>query len=133
MDDLIVLILTLLVAVAGAVGQIKKKKANNRPSVGQPQKRDNFWDLLDEQVELPILQTELSDVSDIPGEDTNVSKEQHNYEFSAKDEGGSVIPAKNREPIEEVTTAPEQNRLTADKFSLRKAVIYSEILNRKYV
>jgi hypothetical protein len=132
MDDLIVLILTLIVVVAGAIGQAKKKKTQS-PVVGQPQKPGGFWDLLEGEMDLPTVQPEFSDaVVDSPPKRTDLTQEQHDYKFLASDEGGSVISAgKGIFSKKEIERQPV--RVGDEKFSLRKAVIYSEILNRKYL
>lgn len=132
MDDLIVLILTLIVVVAGAIGQAKKKKTQTS-GVGQPQKPGGFWDLLEGEMDLPTVHPEFSDaVVDLPPKKTNLLQEQHDYQFLASNEGGSVISAgKGIFSKKEIERQPVG--VGGEKFSLRKAVIYSEILNRKYV
>ena len=48
MDDLIVIIITLAIMVVGAVGQIKKKKAQEAApqKEGNAVSEGNFWDVL---------------------------------------------------------------------------------------
>ena len=49
MDDLVVIILTLLVAGAGIIGQLKKKKQISE-GTGETKKVGDIWDLLKEEV-----------------------------------------------------------------------------------
>lgn len=129
MDDLIVIILTLILAVAGALGQLKKKKKGEQageqtdePQVDQP---GNFWDFLEEGKE-PKMQHQEEPVMDemATGQETPVMKPEgsaiykHDLTADAKEKG--------KKPGKSV-----KKEKTRD-FSLKKAVIYSEILNRKY-
>ncbi len=126
MDDLIVIILTLLIAGAGAIGQIKKKK---QIPVGteEPKNPENIWDLFREETLLPELKTEPEYIEAEQQESEPYENEQ-GYNFAAKSEGGTLIKKEVKiQPVVKKTT--QKNR---EKFSLRKAVIYSEILNRKY-
>ena len=49
MDDLIIIILTLIFAAAGVFGQLKKKAAEKEKGVPEkePETPDNFWDFLE--------------------------------------------------------------------------------------
>jgi hypothetical protein len=57
MDDLIVIILTLLIAGAGVIGQIKKKK-QIPVAAEEPKNPENIWDLFREETLLPERKTE---------------------------------------------------------------------------
>jgi hypothetical protein len=127
MDDLIVIILTLIIAGAGAIGQMKKKK--QAPSVPGKQKTpENIWDLFKEEVFPPTPQTEPEYFMDEEPESIPYENEQ-GYKFEAKNEGGVII---NNE-VKTQPTIKDSIKESKDGFSLRKAVIYSEILNRKYI
>lgn len=126
MDDLIVIILTLLIAGAGAIGQIKKKK--QIPVAGEePKNPENIWDLFREETLLPELKTEPEYIEAEQQESEPYENEQ-GYNFAVNHEGGTMI--KKRIEIQPVAKEIVQKR--KEKFPLRKAVIYSEILNRKY-
>lgn len=132
MDDLIVIILTLIVLVAGAFGQTKKKK-QQLPVAGQSQKPGDFWDLFDEKPQ-PQISSSVFPVTTESEEDNPTGREEkHDYGFSSQDEGGTIFSTGKTivEPVRE--TKHPQSRFTFDKFSLRDAVVYSEILNRKYI
>ncbi len=142
MDDLLVIILTLVFAVAGIFGQMKKKQAENREgNKAQPQpenlqeESDNFWDFLEpesqqnyreqEPVAEPKQQKQpIQTVAEKP-----VVKKPK-YQFKAENEGTSIyahdLTSDNKPEEKKVRTTSK------DRFSLKKAVIYSEILNRKY-
>lgn len=127
MDDLIVIILTLIIAGVGALGQLKKKK-QAEPNMEPQEGTDSFWNLLDDETE-PVEQTEIINhqvekevVEPVKAQDSQL------YQFKAKQEGESVIEEDEKIEIKK----PKLKSKLKEDFSLRKAVIYSEILNRKY-
>lgn len=126
MDDLVVIILTLLIAGAGAIGQIKKKK--QIPVAAEDSKNpENIWDLFREETLLSEPKTETEYI-EMEQQESEPYENEQGYNFEANDEGGTLIKKEVKiEPV--VKKASQKNR---EKFSLRKAVIYSEILNRKY-
>ena len=128
MDDLVVIILTLLIAGAGAIGQMKKKKQTTPIPAGQAKQPENIWGLFKEEAFPQIPQPDPEFYLDEEPESIPYENEQ-NYKFEAKNEGGIIIN-------NEIKPEPIINDVIKDKkevFSLRKAVIYSEILNRKYI
>lgn len=132
MDDLIVIILTLIVLVAGAFGQTKKKK-QQLPVAGQPQQPGDFWDFFDEKPEPQISPAEPSVINQPTEERPTGREEKHDYDFSSQNEGGTIIStgAAIVEPAGQAK--PSRYHFAFDKLSLRDAVVYSEILNRKYI
>ena len=135
MDDLIVIILTLIVAAAGALGQLKKKK-QVPPAEGEESKTpESLWDLLQGEpdyqhpVEVQDFKKEKHDEYTEPllkadNREVNESK----YKYIAQNEG--QVATKVKKPM-----AANRKKLkpgVIKDFSLRKAVIYSEILNKKY-
>lgn len=126
MDDLVVIILTLLIAGAGLIGQLKKKK-EIQVAAGEPKNPENIWDLLREETLLPELKTR-PEYFEMDQEESEPYENEQGYKFEANDEGGKLIKNEIKiQPVEKVTTQKRK-----EKFPLRKAVIYSEILNRKY-
>ena len=127
MDDLVVIVLTLLVAAIGIISQTKKRQAaNKQPQPGKsPQ---NFWDMLESQMEPekqsyePELEFEQED------ETVDVVPKIPQYKFETENEGKSDL----KEKITPDLLADKPHKTTREKFPLKKAVIYSEILNRKY-
>ena len=135
MDDLVVVILTLILIVAGSLGQMKKKKA----PVFQPKpegKIPEIWEtLFGEPIEpdqepakkpesAPFFEGETAEGDNLPEYQFN-STEEGMFRIFKKDPG--IFPS-DVEP-EQV----ENNEYDdMDEFSLRKAVIYSEILKPKY-
>lgn len=123
MDDLVVIILTLIIAAFGLFGQMKKKKQSQPVKEGAQDQPENIWDM---------IQREMNPVPPIPQVEMEVDEEpgpKITYNFEPKNEGSSEIDEK------EVTEKPviKYRKLSGEGFSLRKAVIYSEILNRKYL
>ena len=126
MDDLIVIILTLIVAVIGTIGQIKKKK-KEQLNVGQPKKTPGIWGLFQEEPEFPVQNMEAEYYED---EELDVVEQKIVSDFGMNTKREKMLD------LEQTLTknaAYEQAKLNGrEKFSLRKAVIYSEIINRKY-
>ena len=122
MDDLIVVILTLLVAGAGAIGQLKKRK-EVPVAPGVQKTPEDIWDLFKQEAFAPELKTE-PEYFNIDSEESGPSANEQGYNFEANSEGGTLL---NIQPAVNETTTKKK-----EKFPLRKAVIYSEILNRKY-
>lgn len=128
MDDLVVIILTLLVAGAGIIGQLKKKKQAAQ-SDGEPKKGKDIWDLLGEGMFPQEQVPEQPAAEEIEQEELEPYINEQNYRFEAKNKGGKII---EEETKPSKTTIPQTGKKIKEEFSLRKAVIYSEILNRKY-
>jgi hypothetical protein len=127
MDDLVVIILTLLIAGAGAIGQIKKKK-QIPVSPGEQKNPNDIWDLFRQEPFNPVIKTEPEYIN-VEEEESEPYENEQGYQFEAINEGGVLINNDlnaNPKPGEVI---PNKN----ERFSLRKAVIYSEILNRKYI
>lgn len=136
MDDLIAVILTLIIAGAGALGQIKKKK-QMPVATEEPKNPENIWELFREENLLPELKTEPDYTEIVEDESVLYKYEQpesipydneQDYKFEANNEGGTLISQELQS--NPVTTKGISKK--KEKFPLRKAVIYSEILNRKY-
>ena len=141
MDDLIVIILTLVFAAAGIFGQMKKKQAQNQAG-DQPEPQpenfneesDDFWDFLEpesnqnymEQVPVAEPPKQKQQVQTV-AEETVQKKPK--YQFKAENEGTSIYENDLTSETKAETKARSKRK---DRFSLKKAVIYSEILNRKY-
>ncbi|MBN1986213.1 MAG: hypothetical protein JW761_07910 [Prolixibacteraceae bacterium] len=133
MDDLIVIILTFIIAAAGMIGQIRKKKQSQAETEGeQPNSSDNFWEFLEDFGGEPQRQEVVA--SPEPPKTAEKYDEQPKYTFDAKNEGQKTVDIES-DFIKDKITHPAHNdrkERISDNFSLRKAVIYSEILNRKY-
>ena len=128
MDDLVVIILTFIIAAAGFIGQIKKKKQlDGAPPEGQ-KNPENFWDLLKEEA-FSSVPKEEPEYLIVEQRESEPYENEQGYRFEAKNEGGKLI---NNE-VKSQTTAQEIIKKGKEGFSLRNAVIYSEILNRKYI
>lgn len=137
MDDLIVIILTLVVAVIGIIGQRNKKKAaqaNTIPGEAPKQQPMDFWDVImnegnKPQYQPPVFYEEIEEEEEIIEVKPPIVEKQRQYEFLAEDEGRSGIEEELRKALE---PRARKVKIQGEEFSLRKAVIYSEILNRKY-
>jgi hypothetical protein len=128
MDDLVVIILTLLIAGAGVFGQLKKKKQLDSAPPEEQKNPENIWDLLREEA-FPSVQKEEHEYLIVEPQESEPYENEQGYKFEAKNEGGKLI---NNE-LKTETPAQEIIKKRKEGFSLRNAVIYSEILNRKYI
>ena len=131
MDDLLVIIFTLIVAVIGALGQINKKKkpvsTGNQPAENGS---DNFWGMVEEQFYDEQPEQEQQQETEKIDKPEETEERMPVYKFKAENEGTPVTrPDRTKEIKKE--KKPKANKKLKE-FSLRKAVIYSEILNQKY-
>ncbi|MCY1722703.1 hypothetical protein OU798_20305 [Prolixibacteraceae bacterium Z1-6] len=128
MDDLIVIILTLAVAVIGVINQQKKKKAAQNPAGKVTKQPTDFWDMImdaqNEQAEnVPEYvepQTEFEEYKE--------PEDKIEYQFVPSSEG--ITEIENETKV--ISKKKLQATVDGEEFSLRKAVIYNEILQRKY-
>jgi len=128
MDDLVVIILTLLIAGAGIIGQLKKKKQATSTVPSENQTPEDIWSLFRQETFFPNLNAEPENLN-IDQEESESFENEQNYEFEAKNEGGILI---NKE-LKAKPVAKDIITKKKERFPLRKAVIYSEILNSKYI
>lgn len=121
MDDIIVLILTLIFIVAGIFGQMKKRQLPPQQQGEAEQERRNYWEISEDEEDEPIGVTEhLTPVKEVAKEDRfHSAANMMKREFQKA--RPQIIPEK-----------PKAAAAASKKFPLKKAVIYSEILNRKY-
>ncbi len=127
MDDIIVIILTLIFIVASIFGQMKKRQAANQPQPESQPKEDDFWELLKEgwdETGKPEVKAQSAGekLSEVP-------VQQKEYKFKAENEGERLI---QKSSVKNVRNFDRQKETKKSKFPLKEAVIYSEILNRKY-
>lgn len=135
MDDYVVIILTLIIGIIGFLGKAKKRKPV-QPVSENSTPPESFWDLIQgnqNQQKENMNAEEFEDMTYIE-EDESVTTVQNEiadetpYRFNKDNEGISDIPDR----LEEEKEKPRLKSRLREDFSLRKAVIYSEILNRKY-
>ena len=126
MDDLIVIILTLIIAVVGVLGQIKKKKQIPADTESDETK-ENIWDIIQNEINKPI-QTTGAEMMEDRAVIESEQVEHQAYQFKTKSENISTVQKESEETISIKSDEPVK-----EKFPLKKAVIYSEILNAKYI
>ena len=138
MDDILIILLTIVFAFIGVLGQLRKKKQEANPDAGQEKETsDHFWDFLNEesragQTPESVLAEEKKS-SPIP--EPVAEKTKKPVRTMWRPERSSIYARDLTEQAKE--NLPEaqkkiRKRGVKDRFSLRKGVIYSEILNRKY-
>ncbi len=123
MDDIVVLILTLIFIAAGIFGQMKKRQLPPESADKAPSSGNNFWETLGykEDEEEPVgISEHLQPVEEVAREDR----------FHTPGNTMKRDFARDLTPSDSVTKNINVKRKKA--FPLKKAIIYSEILNRKY-
>ena len=126
MDDLLVVILTLVVAGIGILGQFKKKK-QAAAGTNQPKQPESFWDLIKNGANLPA-QEEANEYYEEEDPAPVISVETSHQKINSTNKKSTV----RNDGFETKSIRKKIKSQTMEAFSLRKAVIYSEILNRKY-
>lgn len=126
MDDLVVIILTLVIAGFGLLGQIKKQK-QNKPLPANENPPDSIWDLFNPE---GIASGKIAEPVFDEAEPDDIFEPvvTPSYKFKAENEGISEVKEK---PVSKIMERNVRNH-NQESFSLRNAVIYSEILNQKY-
>ncbi len=130
MDDIVVIIITILIAVLGALSQRKKRQTAQEQGKTQQQKPFDFWEMLNDQGTAEDPYQHYEPETEIEEEPLDVVPEKKPvYQFSASREGSSdITETQFKEPVR----TKRKVLVDGEKFSLRKAVIYNEIMNRKY-
>ncbi|MDD2381470.1 MAG: hypothetical protein WCY58_08105 [Mariniphaga sp.] len=124
MDDLIVIFLTLVFIIGGLFGQLKKKQAESVKKINPPSSSGDLWELPAEDWAEPTDRYEKS------GFKTTRPEPKERTLFHPKKEGERITISKTQIGSLAKEKATRESNI---QFSLREAVIYSEILNRKYI
>jgi hypothetical protein len=150
MDDIIVIILTLVLTIFAAISQIKKKKQQVPVETGD---EPDFWEEIlgggervSEPVTADIPPTEKRPVSGrqeplkatAPNamQKRAMANRQHDHYSDASQEGSRNwdIGARkiNNDAFSRVDQTAEDENSILEDFSLKKAIIYTEIIKPKY-
>jgi len=135
MEDFIVIIITLLIVVIGAIGQIKKKqRVDVAKGKSDESGENNFWDeLLGEDEKTYSPRDQAGRISGTEPEKPAIKKQEQ--PISMVKEGVSAFknkPVKKEEvKLAEIGSEAEKSSLL-EGFSLKKAIIFSEIIQTKY-
>ncbi len=120
MDDIIVFILTLLFIAAGIFGQIKKRPLPPETGDQEPSQGEKFWETIVEDEESMGVSEHHR-----PAEKIAVEDRFH----TAK---GMMKRDVFKKPSQSTAEKAVAKVIKKERFPLKKAIIYSEILNRKY-
>ena len=136
MDDIIVILLTLVIMVVGAISQIKKNKKQpvDEPGREQDSVENNFWDewLGNEEKQTQYIPDAEPSLGMVSEEKSAVPRSQPLMD-SIQSEGIPVVERNVNPPMQiKKINAMERKLNLPEGFSLKKAVIFSEILNSKY-
>jgi hypothetical protein len=127
MDDLVAIILTLVFVGIGAFGQMKKKKNLIPEPESNNNKQDDIWGLFEKVTGFENYRQDPYGNTEVVAKEPGPAVNEQNYSFKATDEGGSVI-----EKESQIKKSIVRKNVIRENFSLKQAVIYNEILNRKY-
>lgn len=127
MDDLVAIILTLVFVGIGAFGQMKKKKNLIPEPESNNNKQDDIWGLFEKVTGFENYRKDPYGNTEVVAKEPGPAVNEQNYSFKATDEGGSVI-----EKESQIKKSIVRKNVIRENFSLKQAVIYNEILNRKY-
>lgn len=148
MDDIIVIILTLLLTIFAAINQSKKKKQQQSQNTSPD---PDFWETImhgDEGTPVPVKTPPARQPSE-PVRQQSVTRKTKTreplrksvltgevHEIFISGEGGrneDVLMAGKKQFAGNENQNDKENDLTIlEDFSLRKAIIYSEIIQPKY-
>jgi len=144
MEDYIFLLIAIALSVYGAINQNRKKKAADLPLEAQEEEPRNFFmdqflgkDFLDETEEVapPVKAKPVAPKIHFKSGYELKKEEKSQMRFK------STLPEmKKRQPISAIKKQNEEEEIAESEeagsyledFSLRKAIIYSQILERKY-
>ena len=129
MDDIVVIILTLIVAVFGILNKTRKKSAAPGESASGTGSAQDFWEMLMDDNEDVPRPTQPQEVLDEMVEEEPVQEVRPAYQYSTEVRKSAPL----RRKVEQPKKTKKKSLILGEKFSLKKAVIYSEIINRKYV
>ncbi|MDA3891935.1 MAG: hypothetical protein PF517_09775 [Salinivirgaceae bacterium] len=115
--EIVVFFITAIIFIISAVAKQKKKSNGKQTNVGNLVA--SFFGIPDELKQRPQIIYEEE-----PNQFEDIKQTTMRNEISSSDEGVDAIPNNEAEDF-------EQDDTTQIDFDLRKAVIYSEILNRK--
>lgn len=129
MDDIVVIILTFIVAVFGILNKTRKKNAASGQPAPPADDTQNFWEMLMDDNEDVPYQPQPQVIQEEVVKPEPVREAKPKFEYSTE--------AKKSAPLKPKMKRTEKSKkgvlIMGEKFSLKKAVIYSEIINRKYV
>jgi hypothetical protein len=145
MEDYIFLIIAIVLSVFGAINQNKKKKAGDKPFAEEIEEpRNRFMDqllgrdFLDEPLvkKAPPVRINPTRVN-IAAKSTSEIPRSKFYHQTFKSTlpdrpKHELVQTSRKQKAEEEMTEVEDSINYLEDFSLRKAFVYSEILNRKY-
>ena len=123
MDDILVFILTLIFIIAGIFGQTKKKPQQRQPAEATPPHDHPIWQTLESDDDEPEP-VGVTDHTHLPAEGGRADRFHNEKSMMTRQFAPKVMPETSGTKISE--------RRKRKSFPLKQAVIYSEILNRKY-
>jgi hypothetical protein len=148
MEDYIFLIIAIILSIFGAINKKKKTTDESHTQLtGKPQRTSNFFfdQLLGEEFSDPSEKIIRSPVQEEPDlrtmrvSDSDSGKQSGLYHLGFKStlpeqkkRASQTFPSKVEVPDSEAESDETGSFSYLEDFSLRKAFIYSEILQRKY-
>jgi hypothetical protein len=147
MEDYIFLLIAIGLSIFGAINQNKKKKEASLNPTGKADKPGNFFldqllgsDFLSEPKEMekpvPLMKPALKKetlVNPMPGKQSGLY--HTSFTSTLPDRAKKPLQPTLRKPVDDtMANEPEEEEMAGylEGFSLRKAFVYSEIMQRKY-
>jgi hypothetical protein len=147
MEDYIFLIIAIVLSIVGALNKSKKKKTDDNPFAQKPERSKNFF--MDQLLGEGFLADEEEEIKPVPKMKPAKIREpmvvappivpsghyRPGFKSSLPDRSKRNLPSSLEKPaVKESEAEPEAEDRTnyLEDFSLRKAFVYSEILQRKY-
>jgi hypothetical protein len=134
---ILIFIVVIIISIVRAVNKNKDKiqKAPKVPQNEPQQPLNEIWETILEDkkdVETEIREEFFPEESEIEEfvPEPIVEKAESKYQFRPQEEGASDIV---ESPKKMMTVSKKKKNILGKDFSLKKAVVYSEIINRKYV
>ena len=125
-----IIIIAAIVLVIRAI-ETGKRKATPQPQNGNVAVPNNLLEMIKELGVQPPVPQPVESI--IESEIIETHDENYMYGFTANEEGGSMFKSSNLKSNAEEKKTAKSSIIKSKRFSLKQAVIYSEILNRKYI
>jgi len=139
MEDYIFLIIAIVLSIFGAINQNKKKKFNENPFPEKKEEpRNHFMDQLlgsDFLDEPEVKKPQSVRINPVPvkvGAEASEKFYHQVFKSTLPDRPKHELIQTTRKQKEEEIGEVEESIDYLEDFSLRKAFVYSEIMNRKY-
>ena len=145
MEDYIFLLIAIAISIFAAINKSKKKKMAENDLENESERPRNYFmdqllgeDFLDEPIKEttpPVRIKQIPDFINTAGKNEYIQQKYYHQDFKTslpeRQKRESITALKKQNEPEEITETEDSSNYLED-FSLRKAIIYSSILEQKY-